>query len=262
MSEVKYFDDFSLGGIRLSSFSGIRYNPDGDGIKYDSTPDPVHTTIDLPNVHGKYHYKTVYDERIITIPVYIYDEIDIDKFKSWINSCEEQVFYYCSQDGSVDYKEIDVVYNKGLDLTSYWTPSFRGFATLEFVAHYPLWRVRDEDKNVITNPTIGKTYPVITKTNIKSKPLIKVTPNGTQTISLSFNELIMTLTGVSQPIYIDSFNGEVYTVNNGIRENAFSKFYSNGWYEMPIIKPFEINHIKVASGSVSEIIITPNSRII
>jgi phage-related protein len=262
LSELKYFDDFSLGDIRLSSFNGIKYNPDSDGIKYDVMPEPVHTTINLPNVHGKYHYKTVYDTRLITIPVFVNGSLDIDKFNAWVGNCDEQVFYYCNQDGSVDYKEIDVVYNRGIDITSYWSKDYAGFTSLEFIAHSPLWRVRNEDHKIIINPVINKIYPIISKTNIKAKPIIKITPNGNQTISFSLNELVITLTNISESIYIDSSNGEVYTINNGIKVNAFSKFYSNGWYELPIIKPFVINQIKVLSGVVSEIDITLNSRMI
>lgn len=262
MSELKYFDDFSLGGIKLSSFNGIRYNTDNDGIKYDSMPEPIHTTIDLPGVHGKYIYKTAYDTRLITVPVYIYDEIDIDKFNAWVGCCNEQVFYYCNNEGMSDYKEIDVVYNKGIDITSYWTPNYRGFTELEFIAHYPLWRVRNEDHKVIKIPSIGKDYPVVSKTSITAKPLIKVTPSQTGTIKLLLNELNMTLTNINQAIYIDSANGEVYTLNNGIKINAFSYYYSNGWYELPTIKPFEINKIKVVSGNVYEIDIQLNSRIL
>jgi hypothetical protein len=262
MGSLKYFNDFSLGDIRLSSFKGIKYNPNSDGIKYDIMPDPVHTTIDLPNVHGKFHYKTAYGTRLISFPVFINGDFDIDKFNSWVGNCKEQTFYYCNTNGEVDYKEIDVVYNKGIDITSYWTPDYVGFTNLEFIAHYPLWRVRNENNKLITMPVIGKQYPIISQTTVITKPTIKVIPNGTGTIQFSFNELVMTLSNVSESIYIDSFNGEVYTLNNGIKINAFPKFYSNGWYQMPEIKPFEINKLKIISGNVYEVDIKLNSRIL
>lgn len=262
--DIQYFSDFSLGGTKLSSFNGIKYNPSGDGIPYDiSMPSPEHTTVKIPNTHGEKWFKTTYGTRLISVPVFIYDTLDIDRFNAWVSDCNPRPFYFVNSKGESDYKEIDVIYSKGIDITQYYSPDFKGTTTLEFIAHYPLWRVRNEKNIEIKFPTINKENKFNTKTTIESLPLIKITPNGTQSkIIFQFNDIIITLSNVNKDIYIDSFNGEVYEENNGIKVGCFEKYYSNGWIEFPKINPFVYNKLILIEGNVASFEITPNSRIV
>ena len=258
----RYFSDFKLGKHKLSDFGGIRYNPNGE-ISTSETPSPRHTTLELPGVNGEQYFRTVYDSRLITFPVYIEGDIDIDRLRAWLCKDGQQTFCYIGENGELDYKEIDVVFNKGISFLEYWDDTFKGTTELEFIAHNPLWRVRNEENIVITNTILNKENNFKTKTSIKCRPLIKVVPEGTQSIiRFMFNNLIITLKNVNKEIYIDSENGEVYEIDNGIKVNMFSKYFSNGWMELPEINPFEYNKLIVIEGTVNRFEITPNSRIL
>lgn len=256
MAQIGYQSDFVFNNKKLSDFNGIRYNPDSNGIKYWTMPSPKHNTTTLPCVNGVKYFNTTYDSRIISIPVFIYDSIDIDEFNAWIAVDAPKEFYFID-----DYKEIDVILNKGLDITTWYYDDFKGMTELEFICFDPLWRVRNEGtRKEILTLNVEKTFT--TKTTLKAKPILAITPSGTQTIKIKFNDLTFTLTNISETVYVNSYDGEVYTLNNGVRINAFNKYTSNSYWDLPIIYPKKPNKITLLSGSVSLVEITPNSRML
>lgn len=259
MALIKYQGDFRFGDRKLSDFSGIKYNPNSSGIPYTSMPSPRHNTTTLSNVNGEKYFSTTYDSRTITIPVFIYDDIDIDNFYAWIGKDTPQVFSFID-----DFKEIDAILSKGLDISQWYTPSFRGFTEIELICFDPLWRLKKEFPIIYENPVINMIYQFKTVANVKSKPIVKITPNGTQTkIKFKFNDMTITLNNINTEIFIDSYDGEVYKIVNNERVNMFTQYeYISNYEILPVIKPLEENEFILLEGSVKKIEIIPNSRIL
>jgi hypothetical protein len=161
-------------------------------------------------------------------------------------------------------KEIDVIYDKGFDMDVYYGKEFYGEVELSFIAHDPLWRVKNEKEKIITNPLINTEYYFKSKGNIDSLPIIRITPNGTQsTIVFKWNDLIVTLQNIDKEIYIDSDGqGQVYEYVNGIKVFQMVKYFSNSDYDMPILTPFIKNKFILLSGSITQVGITLNSKIL
>ena len=264
MREPKYYSDFILGDRRLSSFNGIRYN-EGDEITYQSIPTPKHITQEVSGMNGSFYFKSTYDSRLITIPIFIYDEIDIDYFNGWIGDIDSGLrpLTFIYENGTQSDRYLEVIYNKGVDFTSYYTPKFKGTSTLEFIAFDPLYKIKNEEKITLNSPVINKNYTFASKSNIKSPPIIKISPNGTQTqIKFMINDLTITLNNVNTPIIINAEDGEVYTMNNGIRVNAFQKYISDGWRHLPSILASQTNKFVLLSGNITSVEINRNTRIL
>ena len=257
MAIAQYFEDFKLGSKRLSDFNGIIYNK-GDGHAINVAPSITHMTEKLPNRDGELYYGSTVDPRLIELSVYFEDEVDIEQLSAWLCSKEVQPFSFVD-----DYKEIDVVYNSIIDMRAFYNSTFQGLMDLTFVAYDPYFRVINEKNVTIKSPTINKDYGVKTKGNVDSYPMIKIVPNGTQSkIRFKINDITVVLQNVSKAIYLDCETEEVYELNAGTKVPVREKFYSTEFYEFPYLKPFSNNTVRILEGTISQIDITLNSRIL
>lgn len=264
MAEFQYYDDFSLGGKFLSDMGGMIYNTDDTKRTINQLPDIEHST-DKDSVNdGERYIQSRYGTRSIeNIPIIWKDGTDLALVRAWLGSKEQQTFYWR---GDIEHKEIDVVYSKSLDFSGFYGKNNEYVGQMEnisFVAHDPYWRVQNEYERKFNSPVIGTEYFVKSNGNVESSPIIRIKVPSTQaTIKLLWNDLTITLTNVLSEIYINSEDGEVYEYLNGEKDYQMNKYYTNDNYDMPIIKPFIKNTIKVVSGNISEIGVMLNSKII
>lgn len=260
MSEYQYHEDFQLGSKTLSSFNGTIINTTENVKKYNLLPDIEHITDKDSSNHGERYTRSRYQPRVIPISVIFEGDVDLDELNAWLGYNKQQTFSWLDEQ-FID-KEIDVIYDKGFDMDVYYGKEFYGEVELSFIAHDPLWRVKNEKEKIITNPIINTEYYFKSKGNIDSLPIIRITPNGTQsTIVFKWNDLIVTLQNVISDIYIDS-SGEVYSYVNGVKTPQMLKYFSNDDYEMPILKPFIRNTFTLVNGNINQLKVTLNSRIL
>ena len=264
MAEYQYYNDFRLGDKTLSYFNGIIINPTETTKKRNLLPEIDHITDKDTINNGERYIRSRYQPRIIEIStMFSGKDVDIEELTAWLGKNEPQKFSW--EDELFLDKEIQVIYNKGFDAEVYYGKDFYGEVELSFIAHDPFWRIKNEKEKIITNPTIGTEYYVQSKGNVKSEPIIRITPNGTQSsIVFSWNDLTITLQNIDSEIYIDSsgLTGQVYNYSNGIKIPQMLKFFSNSKYEFPIVSPFIKNKLILKSGSVSQIGIQINSKIL
>lgn len=264
INEAKHFIDFKLGEYKLSDFNGFRYNED-EKIVYYGLPSVKHITQDNDNIDGSLYIKSKHETRILEIPIFIYDNIDMNRFKSWVGDIEsgERELRFIYENGQLSEEYINVVYNSSYDFTTWYHNGFNGKAKLSFIAHNPYYKIKNESPFIINNPLIEQIYTFKSKGNVCSNPRIEITPKSKTNISLIINELPITILNVDKTIYINSNDGEVYVLNNGIRQTKYKDYKSNGNSSLPIVYPYQKpNSIKVMSGDIYDIKIYPNSLII
>lgn len=260
MAEYVYHEDFRLGDKTLSYFNGTIINTEDTKKKYNLLPEIEHITDKDSSNNGERYIRSRYQPRTIPISVIFEGDVDLEELNAWLGVNKQQTFSWCDEQ-FVD-KEIDVIYDKGFDMEVYYGKKFYGEVELSFIAHDPLWRVTNEKDKIITNPAIGNKYYFKNKGNIESLPILKITPNGTQsTIVFTWNDLIITLKNIDKDIYIDS-EGQVYSYVNGVRTSQMDKYFSNEYYDMPILQPFIKNTFILNTGSVSQLSVTLNSKIL
>jgi len=262
LPEYQYHEDFRLGNKTLSYFNGIIINTNDTTKKYNLLPEISHITDKDTINNGERYIRSQYQPRIMEISVMFNNDTDIDELNAWLGSNKLQTFSW--EDENFLDKEIDVIYQKGFDMEVYYGKEFHGEVELSFIAHYPFWRIKNEKEKIVTNPIANTEYYFKSKGNIESLPIIRITPNGTQTIVFKWNDLIITLANIDKETYIDSSgeSGQVYSYVNGVRIPQMTKFYSNDNYEMPILTPFVKNKLILLSGNVSQISVRLNSRIL
>jgi hypothetical protein len=264
LAQYKYHDDFSLGGKFLSDMGGTIINTDTKK-KENQLPDIEHSTDKDSVNNGERYIQSRYQPRTIdNISVIFKDDTDMALVRAWLGKNEQQVFYWRDDP---EHKEIDVIYNKSIDLGAYYgKQDYVGdIDNISFIAYDPLWRIQNEYERKITSPIIGQEYFIKSNGNVESSPIIRVKVPSTQTtIKLLWNDLNITLTNVLSEIYIDSENGEVYEYLKGEKDYQMVKYRSNNDdnYNMPTILPFVKNTFKIIQGNISEIGITLNSRIL
>ena len=257
MSEPQYFFDFKLGKKYLSDFGGVIYNKENNQ-PIQIAPEIKHTTLSLPNKDGSLYYGSTYSERIMDIPVYFEGDIDIQELSSWLCSSEEQMFSFVEDD-----KEIPVVFNGKVSLSAYYDGIFKGMLDISFIAHDPYYHIINERPITIANPVINEERNIKSKGNVDSMPTIKVTPIGTQSkIRFKWNDMVVVLQNITKPIYIDSENDDVYEYSSTTKISRMEKYFSNDYYDFPILEPYKANKITLIEGNLESIEITPNSRII
>lgn len=259
MAEYQYYEDFKLGNKTLSSFNGKIINTTSNTKKMNLLPEVEHITDKDTSNDGERYIRSRYQSRIIDISTIFNEDTDIDELRAWLGNKELQTFSW--EDDDIN-KEIDVIYNKGFDMEVYYGKDFYGQVELSFIAPSPLWRIKNEKEKIVTNPIIGIEYYFKSKGNIDSLPIIRITPNGTQsTIVFQWNDLMVTLQNVNNEIYIDS-EGQVYEIVSGIKVYQMVKYFSNSNYDMPILNPFIKNVFTLVVGSISQVGVTLNSKIL
>ena len=251
------FTDFKLGNKLLSDFNGTLYNSQDANI-INLAPTITHITEELANQDGQLYFGSRVEPRTIDLSVYFEGDFDLQELSAWLCKKEPQKFQFVDDD-----KEISVIYNSSLELRSFYNNDFQGTMDISFIAYDPYFRIVNERPINISNPVIGNKYNIKSKGNVDSFPLIKVKPYKTQSkIRFKFNDMLIVLKNVDKDIYLDCELEEVYEMNTGRKVLVREKYYSTDYYEFPILAPFVSNTIELIEGSVDEISILPNSRVL
>lgn len=264
MAEYQYFSDFKLGNKYLSDFGNATiYNENQSNHTIGLSPEVTHTTDKMDLRDGEMYVASAYNPRVITIPVFFPEVIDLNELNSWLCKKGQQVFSWVDDD---DKKEIDVIYNAGFNMDVYYGSKFYGKTTLSFIAHDPYWRITNERHMSILAPVINQVYNIKNKGNVDSHPVIRITPSGAQS-KIRFkwnNEYMVVLQNVTRDIYIDCEEEEVYELEagTGVKVIHLEKFFSTEYYDFPIIKHGQKNSIEFIEGSVVEANIELKTRII
>ena len=251
-----YYNNFRFGDKRLSDFGGIIYNEDGWKISNGLTSNKI--TTKLGNRDGELYLGQSYNPRTITIPIFIQNDIDIDKFYAWLLNGEQELEF----EGSG--RKIKAVLDNQIDITSYYDGDYKGLSTLSFIAYDPYWRPIEDTYTTISFPTANTTKLIKTESNVNSYPIIKLTPTTTNKIKFSINNEIIVLNltndNVGKEITIDCENEEIYDIRFEQKYNLFNIYYCTEYYDFPSLKPYITNEFKFLEGNVSEIKIYHNNR--
>lgn len=248
-----YYYDFKFGNKYLSDFNAIIMNDNGWKIKNNVSINKV--TEKINNKDGELFLGSDYSPRTITIPVHIHSDIDLDEFYSWLLNGEQ--YFEFRNSG----RKIKAIFDNQIDIDAYLVNGeLKAELFLDFIAYDPFWR--NVNENIITPSTTLNTITNIkTSGNVECYPIIKVTPNGTQSkITFKINDDIITLSNVEREITINCESEEVTEVQLGEEINVFGKFYSTDYYEFPSLKPFVDNKFQITSGNASSVKIITNDR--
>lgn len=261
MSQYSYEDDFNLGGHFLSDMNGEIYNVDDWKRTMNQVPDMEHSTDKDGTNDGERYIQSRYSTRSFeNIPIIWKAGTDLARIRAWLGKKEPQTFYWRNDE---EHKEIDVILSKSFDFGGFYGKQIQydgQIEALSFIAHNPYWRIRGEYERKISSPVIGREYMVKSNGNVNSSPIIRIKVSTPQTnVKIQWNDLIITMSSITNQVYIDSDLGEVYDDN---KNNLMTTFTTDNNYTMPILLPFEMNKIKVISGLVSEIGVQLNSLII
>lgn len=246
-----YFYDFKFGDKYLSDFGGVVYNTDGwktvNDIKLN------HYSEELPKRDGEYLMYSKLSSRIITIPIAIKGNIDIDEFFAWLISKEAKWL-------EINGRRIKAILDNTISLENYFIDAtYGGVCELSFICFDPYFRdIYDECITITSNST-----SIFINGNVDSYPLIKIVPIENQSkIRFEINSTIYTLNNVNRTIYIDCETEEIYEIEANQKISVFEKYTSTDYYDFPFLKPFLNNTFNIVEGEVSEIKITLNNRYI
>lgn len=266
MAEFKYYNGFTLtnpitGKTKsLSDFNGIIYNPDNEKMTRTMLSEPTHITDKNDNCDGEQYIKTRYGTRIIEIPVFFKGTVDEMELNKWLGCKRQQVFAWEDDD---DNKCIDVIYQKPFDMNIYYGQEFNAYTMLSFIAHNPHWYIKNEREIIYKNPQINEVKIIKCRGNSDSFPLIKVVPNSTQSkIRFKWNTLVIELSNVNKPIYIDCKKERCYEMNGDIMTLVSLKYKSDNCLRYPFISADIKNAFILLEGKVNEISIQPRTLII
>lgn len=244
-----------------TDFGGIIINTSDEVYERECMPQMNFITVKNDFMDGELYMDAHYGVREISMTILLNEDgSDLFEFKKWIGKKRQQLFQW---DEDREEKGIYVILNKQLQSQVYYNKQFFCKFELSFIAHNPYY-FKLKDRNIIfDNLVIGQDYIVRSKGNVNSYPLIKITP-ATSTVVFTWNDLTITLNNLTtgSPIFLDCKKCTCYEVINDIKISALSKFASNNTWDFPIINCEDKNIIKLTSGGISEMIITPNTLII
>jgi phage-related protein len=194
---------------------------------------------------------------------------DLFELKRWLYKTREGKKYrqWFEWDSDDENKQILVYESGGWKSQVYYQKKFYGQIDFKFIAHYPFYSVKNEKDITFagTDVAIGHRNNIRCAGNSEPYPLIKITPNGTQSaIKFIWNDLTVTLSNVDKPIYLDCAKKKCYEIINGIVTPSNLKYSSTKFIKYPYITsdPDIKNYIQILAGNVSEFRITPRSRIL
>lgn len=250
------YKDFKLGSKTLSQFYGTLYNGEGQAT-VQMFPDITVNTTELVKQHGQIVSDVLAKTRVIKLSVYIEkDGFDVNGFKGWLyNNGKKQTFNFVG-----DTKEIDVLCTNMGDLKVYNTKQFT--CDIELVAYNPFWRVINEMATTKTNINSITSFTMLQSGNVDSLPNISITPlAGSTTVKMEVNGVAFTLTNVTRETIIDCGKEEVYEMVGAVKVLCTQKYTSDAYYTFPTLLT-TTNTVRLTQGSLSRLVIEPNSRII
>jgi len=188
---------------------------------------------------------------------------DLSELKRWLfkqhnNKKLQQIFEW---DGADDNSAILAIESGGWQSKVYYQKKFYGEIPLKFICHSPYYFIKDEKDILFTGLKAGDMRNIRCAGNTESYPLIKIVPNGTQSvIQFNWNGLIVTLNNVDKPIYLDCWLSSCYEYISGIITPT-NKCNTTLYKDFPLVDADLPNSITVLQGNF-DMIITLNSRII
>jgi phage-related protein len=235
-------------------------NTNDEFYERECMPQINFTTAKNDFIDGEIFIDAHYGTRLIEVEVFFSEENgggDLYELKKWLGKKYQQLFRW-----EDDWEDLGIyaIENGNWKSQVYYTKKFYGKLSLKFLCHNPYY-FKLKDRNItFTNMIINQEYIVKSKGNCNSYPLIKITPNSSAVV-FSWNDLIISLNNLTtgSPIFLDCKKYICYEVVDNANISALSKFNSNDSYDFPEIDCEEKNIIKLTSGSISEMIIYPNT---
>jgi hypothetical protein len=245
-----------------TDFGGIIINTNEEVYEKECMPQLNFTTDKNDMRDGEIFLNATYGIREIPMTVLFSEELgggDLFELKKWLGKKYQQIFNW---DEDLEEKEILAIESGGWKSQVYYTKHFFGKIDLKFICHYPYYsRIKDRDIT-FTNLVIGENYKVKSKGNSDSYPLIKII-STTPSIVFQWNDLTITLNYLTtNPIYLDCEKNICYEIINGVKVLVTSKFSSTDYMDFPEIFADDDNYVKLLSGTVSSMTVSPNTRII
>lgn len=268
--EYEHHNSFSLTDPKTrkcmdlnEDFGGVIINTNETTYDRECMPQMNIITDKNDNQDGETFIDAKYGTRIIDMTIFLQDEgNDLSRLKMWLNKPHQQWFEWEHDWGLGLY----VIETGGWKSQVFYGKKFNGKIDLKFIAHSPFYTFRKgkEYPRIYSNPKINEPNRMGTIANVKSFPIIKITPNGTQaTIQFKWNEnLIVTLNNVDKPIYLDTQKETCYEMNGSILIPTPLKFYSDVYYHYPYIDPDISNYFTILQGDLLEVSIEHRARII
>jgi phage-related protein len=219
---------------------------------------------------GEIYISSTYGIRTIDMVCFFTEEDgggDLFELKRWLYKIRDGKKYqqWFEWDGDDENKQILSLESGAWQSQVYYQKKFYGQIPFKFVCHNPFYSIKNEKDIVFTDLVAGGTKNIRCAGNSESYPLIKITPNGTQpTIQFQWNDLVVTLSNVDKPIYLDCVLHKAYEIINGVVTPCNLKYYAGTLIPYPfIIADSDVkNYVKLISGNISEFRITPRSRIL
>lgn len=247
-------------------FGGIIINTNEEVYERECMPQINSITAKNDFMDGEIFLDSHYGTRVIDVTCLFSEEnggADLFELKKWIGKKYQQIFNW---DDDLEDKAIYAIGNGDFKSQVYYGKKFFGKIDLKFVCHSPyyfLLKDRDVKVNQGNSLVINTNYIVKSKGNCDSYPLIKIIPSTT-TISFKWNDLTITLSNltINNPIYLDCGKSRCYEMSNNIKVFTINKYSSNYTYDFPKILCDNTNNIKLLSGGINSMTITPNTKII
>lgn len=242
-------------------FNGQIYNTNNDTFTTNQLPNPNHITDKNENCDGERYIDTKYGVRPLDIPVFFHEDNTLGLFelKEWIGDKSQKIFQY---EGDPTHKCIDVIYNKELDLETFYGKEFNSKTTISFIAHNPFWYIRNETPLTYRRIEQNKKILIECRGNTDCSPLIKITPNGTQAkIRFMWNDLEIILENVDKPLYLNCEKQRCYEIINNKPEKALFKYKVKN-FEYPKLKHKIKNYFTLLEGKLTELYIEPNTKLL
>lgn len=277
MADYQHFMTFNLtdpltGKTKniFDDFGGRIINTNEQYYERECMPQVNFITDKNDNRDGEIFINAHYGTRTIDM-VCFFDEADgggdLFELKRWLYKSRDgkrypQLFEW---DGDDEDKYILAHESGGWLSKVYYQKKFYGEIPLKFIAHNSFYSIKNEKNIIFPNMNIGDSKNIRCAGNSESFPLIKITPNGTQSIiQFKWNDLVVTLSNVDKPIYLDCELNKTYEYINGILTPVNGKYSSTKFIKYPyIIADSDVkNSFTILQGSINEFRISARSRIL
>jgi phage-related protein len=251
-------------------FGGLIINTNETYYERECVPQVNFITDKNDTRDGEIFINAYYGTRVIEMTCFFSEEQgggDLFELKRWLYKSRDGRRHrqWFEWEGDDENKHILVYESGGFQSKAYYQKKFYGELTFKFIAHNSFYSIKDEKDIVFNNLVTNNITNIRCAGNSESFPLIKITPNGTQSIiQFQWNDLLITLSNVDKPIYLDCELNQTYEYVNGILTPVNTKYSSTKYIDYPYITSDadEKNILKILNGNISEFRISPRSRIL
>lgn len=242
-------------------------NTDSNKFTRECLPDIENVTSKSSYFDGEIYIKSKFNPRIIEMTLFFpNDESDGDLFYLKRMLAKKYLLKFkWADDWETDEKYLMVKLYNGFESSVYYgkETDYNGEIELKFIAFDPYWRFENEKLIRFENISVGYTNNIKSKGNVDTYPLIYITPNST-TIEMTWKDLPIKLSNliIGQEYVIDCEKCQFYYIQNGKKVLCETQYESNKLWEYPVIEVDVVNTFKITKGSIKNLNINPNSRLI